>query len=133
MLFKGQPRSKRRRGAIVRIVTSRSDGTARIGWFRHGRARRDDLFTVIAAPSGLDHARLGLAVSRKAAKLATQRNRVKRLVRQAFRTAACRLPPVDIVVIARPGIASRSNGDIQRSINAHWKRLGRQCAKSPTP
>jgi ribonuclease P protein component len=100
--------------------------------FRHGRARRDDLFTVIAASSGFSHPRLGLAISKKSAKLASQRNRVKRLVRQAFRTSTHCLPPVDIVVIARPGIASRSNAEIQRSIRAHWKRLARQCAKPPT-
>lgn len=100
--------------------------------FQHGRAQRDDLFTVISASSGQAAPRLGLAVSRKAARLAVQRNRIKRLVRQAFRTSAHRLPPVDVVVIARPGIASRSNGEIQRSISMHWKRMAKRCAKLPT-
>jgi ribonuclease P protein component len=86
---------------------------------------------VIAAPSGLAGPRLGLAVSRKVSKLATERNRVKRLVRQAFRTSAHSLPPVDVVVIARPGIASRSNGEIHRSIATHWRRMAKRCAKPP--
>jgi ribonuclease P protein component len=90
------------------------------------------LFTVIAAASGHPGPRLGLAVSKKTARLATQRNRIKRLVRQSFRTQACRLPAVDVVVIARAGIADRSNQEITRSINAHWKRLARRCAKPPT-
>ena len=100
--------------------------------FRHGRARRDGLFTVIVAPSGQPAPRLGLAVSKKAARLANQRNRIKRVVRESFRTAAPGLPPVDIVVIARPGAANRSNGEIRSSITSHWKRLAKRCAKSPT-
>jgi len=100
--------------------------------FRNGRSGRDALFTVIAAASGQPGPRLGLAVSKKNARLATQRNRIKRLVRQAFRTQAHRLPAVDVVVIARPGIAGRSNGEITRSINEHWNRLARRCVKPPT-
>lgn len=50
-------------------------------------------------------ARLGLSVSRKVGG-AVQRNRVKRVLRERFAQLAPQLRPgVDVVVIARPGVA----------------------------
>lgn len=50
-------------------------------------------------------ARLGLSVSRKVGG-AVERNRVKRVLREQFATSgATLLPDVDVVVIARPGVA----------------------------
>ena len=49
--------------------------------------------------------RLGLSVSRKVGD-AVARNRVKRVLREQFAPVAAALPPgVDVVVIARPGVA----------------------------
>jgi len=51
------------------------------------------------APNGLPHSRLGVAMARRWRK-AVERNRAKRLVREAFRTNKHRLPKgLDIVVI----------------------------------
>lgn len=47
--------------------------------------------TVFAAPNNLDHPRLGLAVPRAAGN-AVQRNRFKRLIREAFRHSQHELP-----------------------------------------
>ncbi|MGN6479439.1 ribonuclease P protein component [Luteibacter sp.] len=46
-------------------------------------------------------ARLGLAISKRCSKRAVDRNRIKRLAREAFRRARPDLPPVDILVMAR--------------------------------
>ena len=68
----------------------------------------DALFTVIARPNGLGRARLGLAVGVRAAGNAVNRNRVKRVVREAFRHIHQELPAVDLVVNARPAAARRA-------------------------
>jgi ribonuclease P protein component len=53
-----------------------------------------------------DHARLGLAVSRKVDARAVVRNRIKRQLRGAFRHHRAQLAPGDYVVVARPGAAA---------------------------
>jgi ribonuclease P protein component len=46
--------------------------------------------------------RLGLAVTRRLGK-AVKRNRVKRLLREFFRRHKSKLPPRDLVIMAKPG------------------------------
>jgi len=52
-------------------------------------------------PNGLAQARLGIIASRKVAPRAVDRNRARRLVREAFRAVRARLGGVDIVVQLR--------------------------------
>lgn len=67
--------------------------------FSEGEFWRGRLFGVRFAPNGLPHSRLGVAVGRGWRK-AAERNRAKRLVREAFRTSKHRLPGgLDILVV----------------------------------
>lgn len=62
--------------------------------------------------------RLGITASRKIGG-AVQRNRAKRLIREAFRAVFTRLPEaLDIVVIVRRPLGERKAADIQ----AEWER-----------
>lgn len=90
----------------------------------------DRYFTVLARPNALAYPRLGLAISRKAAKLAVVRNRVKRIARESFRLHQAQLGGTDYVVLGRPGMAELTNPVLFASLARHWQRLSRSCAGS---
>ena len=72
------------------------------GVFERGRRSADRCFTMLGCANGLEIGRLGLAISRKAARRATSRNRLKRLAREAFRHHQHTLAGLDVIVMARP-------------------------------
>jgi ribonuclease P protein component len=85
---------------------------------------------VIIRPNETGQARLGLAVGIKAAGNAVKRNRLKRLARESFRHAQKDLPRVDVVVNARPAATKCSSEEIRASLQSHWDRIVRRCARS---
>lgn len=76
----------------------------------------------------MDYARLGLAVSKRKARLAVQRNRLKRLIRESFRVNQQRLSGLDIVVIPRSLANGAGSAALRASLEALWNRVERQCA-----
>lgn len=67
--------------------------------------------------------RLGLVISKKSCRLAVQRNRVKRLVRESFRQHQGSLTGLDIIVLSRRGIAELDNHTLTQLITQSWTRL----------
>jgi ribonuclease P protein component len=80
-------------------------------------------FSVRWRPNGLDHARLGLAISKRVSKRAVERNRIKRLVRESFRRTRLGLPPIDLVVMAREAAAGVPGTELLAELEALWRRL----------
>ena len=88
--------------------------------------KREELEAEKASPEqmGLQLSpRLGLAISKKNAKRAVDRNRIKRLIRESFRQNREKLPGIDLVVMAKPITKNAENQQIFQSLEQHWKRL----------
>ena len=88
----------------------------------------DRYFTVLIRVNELSYPRLGLAVSKKVAKSAVVRNRIKRLIRESFRLQQHNLNGLDIVVIARSGLHHQTNSQLFNKLQNHWHVLSEQCA-----
>lgn len=94
--------------------------------FRKPYVSHDTYFKVLARPNSAGNARLGLAVSRRVDRRAAVRNRIKRVIRESFRTHYCAgRPLIDVVVLPRQGIATISNRRLFQSLKGHWARLDR--------
>jgi ribonuclease P protein component len=75
---------------------------------------------------------LGITASRRVGN-AVQRNRAKRLVREAFRAVRSTWPQVDVVVIVRQGLGHRTLGDVVGEWQAAHGRILRRCAELTAP
>jgi len=84
---------------------------------------------LLARKNGLEQARLGLVIGKKSVKLAVQRNRLKRLIRTAFRLNQQALAGLDIVLLARKGLAEQDNAEFARQLESLWQRLLRKLPK----
>jgi len=93
--------------------------------FAKATRSRDDLFTVLYRNGQHNMARLGLAVSKKNCRLATGRNRLKRIVRESFREHKNELAGLDIIVINKPKTHLASNSELRASLQHHWARCRR--------
>jgi ribonuclease P protein component len=82
-------------------------------------------------PNELGRPRLGLALARKSVRLATGRNRIKRLIREEFRRNQQRLPAVDLVFYGQSGLDRASAAQVRAALAEIWRRVIDRCAASP--
>jgi len=68
-------------------------------------------------------ARLGLAISKRCSKRAVDRNRIKRLAREAFRRVREDLPPVDILVMARDTAVKETGANLLAELDTLLRRI----------
>lgn len=80
------------------------------------------MFTVLYRDNNLSEPRLGLAIGKKNCRLAANRNRLKRIIRESFRVHRERLPAIDIVVLNQPAAARANNKTLFVSLETHWQR-----------
>jgi ribonuclease P protein component len=78
------------------------------------------LFVVQRVSNEAGQARLGMAVSIRAAGNAVRRNRLRRLIRESFRMNRGELPAVDVLVTARAPATAATSQEIFASLARHW-------------
>nr|VFJ55095.1 MAG: ribonuclease P protein component [Candidatus Kentron sp. FW] len=98
--------------------------------FRDPCRSTDASAVVLGKPNKRDIPRLGLAISKRRVPHAVARNRVKRLIRESFRTHQQQLRGLDVVIIGRPPIGDIETTDFFLSLERHWKKIRNRCDSS---
>ena len=88
--------------------------------FADARRFGNQSFTLLVRLNDQSHPRLGLAIAKKSAKRAVDRNRIKRLLRESFRNKQHQLPPIDIIAMCRPVAVQLSNKQILSQLEKQW-------------
>jgi len=85
---------------------------------------------LLAKPNDLNHPRLGMVVAKKNIRHAVARNRVKRVVRETFRSYQHELGAVDIIFLARKGLDELPAVEQTRLLNKSWLKLAKKINQS---
>lgn len=93
--------------------------------FRADVRSADPYFLVLASRNGLNHARLGLAVSKRYLRTNVLRNRVKRLIRESFRKNQAQLAGLDVVVVSQRQASRAGNSRLFESLHRHWENISK--------
>jgi ribonuclease P protein component len=97
------------------------------------RSVSDDCLIVYGCENGLEYLRLGLSVSRKFGG-AVQRNRLRRLYREAFRLTRADMPGgVDLILIPRspkPATLEQLKNALPKLVNSLVRKLAKEAKPS---
>ena len=85
-------------------------------------------FILRASPNRQPRARLGIIAGKKTAKRAVDRNRAKRLIREAFAEASPRLGSYDVTFQLRSDLRAELNADVRQELAGLLESLARRRA-----
>lgn len=92
--------------------------------FNANKRSVDNTFLILShANNGYEYSRLGLAIAKKHLKNASDRNIVKRIIRESFREDAAHLNGFDFVVLLRKTPQTLNKKVLRASLNTLWKRI----------
>ncbi len=83
-------------------------------------------FTLLVRVNNEGHARMGLAIAKKAVKRAVDRNRIKRIIRESFRHMQYDLPSIDVVIMCRSSAVALEKKEIRRQFDKQWSYISRK-------
>lgn len=80
-------------------------------------------FLILALKTDKSDSRLGIVVAKKNIRTAVERNRIKRILRESFRTKKSVFATIDLVVLAKKGLDALENNEIRAQIDTLYKEL----------
>jgi len=80
---------------------------------------------ILSRPNNGSNPRLGLIIAKKHIRLAVERNRIKRVIRESFRLHQHQLPAINAIVLARKGLDALENREIHDLMELLWKKICR--------
>lgn len=89
-------------------------------------------FVLRAFPNGVTHARLGIIAGRRAAARAVDRNRGKRLIREAFRAVAPGIGAYDVTLQLRNNLRVEPSGALRSELHGLLDKFRCRCG-APDP
>ena len=98
--------------------------------FKCGRLFKTDKILVRAVANGLDRSRFAVSVGRKAGN-AVRRNRIKRLLREAYRLNKALLgKPCDVVAVPRPAWKTLTLSEVEPALRGALREINETFAAS---
>jgi len=91
--------------------------------FKRNRRVTNQHWIVLGHRSKTGSSRLGLAIAKKRARRAVDRNRLKRIARESFRHQRQQLHGFDVVVMNKDRATSASSVELRRSLDTLWLEL----------
>ncbi len=98
-----------------------AEGYSRV--FKRNKRLTNRFWIVLAHRQGTAECRLGLAIAKKRAKRAVDRNKIKRIARESFREQRVVLSGIDAVVMNKDAAAKASTIELRQSIDMLWAEL----------
>lgn len=97
--------------------------------FDQRQSQHNAYFGAYVARNTLNHARVGLVVSKKVSKKAVVRNKIKRLVRESFRQQQATFGSIDIVIVAKMPLADLATDALSTKLQPLWSKAIKQCKR----
>lgn len=99
--------------------------------FSHKKRMSTDSILIYYRPSNNECSRLGIITSKKNARLAHDRNRIRRILKEQFRSLYEQIPPYDFVVISKKKAAEAQNQELRECFTRLIHKITRKCVKLP--
>ncbi len=92
--------------------------------FRHGKAHHTKYFIFRVFRRPAERTRVAIVVSKKVSAKATERNRLRRRIREYIRRSESAIQGRDIIIQTKQGIAALTRKDLYQELERMLKNIG---------